>query len=287
LESSGPPIRRYELPIRGASEEMLLRRGWVPERARASVLVVHGFAEHSGRYEHVGQWLAQRGFAVHAYDQRGHGRSAGRRCHVTRFDEYLDDLAVVLNQVRGDAPLDPLFLVGHSMGGLVVAMFARERSPQVSGVVLSGAALAVPEGSSRIRIARVLRAVVPRLRLSAGLDLAGLCTDSSVVEAYLADPLVERYMTASLAAELLSAVERTGPRGADVSLPLLALHGGNDPICAPEGSERFAAAALAGRFVRYPGLRHEIFNEPSFPEVLSDVVSFFEDRLRELEGTRA
>jgi len=279
LDSASPAIRRYELPSRGASGELLFRRGWIPERARATVLIVHGFAEHSGRYEHVGRFLAERGFAAHAYDHRGHGRSAGRRCHVDRFNEYLDDLTIVLEQVRADRPGDPAFLVGHSMGGLVVATFARERKPDVSGVVLSGAALALPQGNSRIRIARLMRAILPRLRLDAGLDLQGLSTDPRVIEAYLADPLVERKMTASLAAELLGAVERTGPNGSDVALPLLVLHGGDDPICPPEGSERFAAAARAGRFVRYPGLRHEIFNEPSHRDVLADVAAFFDERL--------
>lgn len=285
MESAASAIRRYELSAGGAGGAVLFRRGWMPGRARASVLVVHGFGEHSGRYEHVGQWLAERGFAVHAYDHRGHGRSAGRRCHVDRFDEYLDDLAVVLEQVRADAPETPLFLIGHSMGGLVVATFARERSPSVCGVVLSGAALAVPEGNSRIRIARLIRAVLPRLRLSAGLDLAGLSTDPRVLAAYLADPLVERKMTASLAVELLGAVARTGPGGADVALPLLVLHGGDDSICASEGSERFAAAARTARFIRYRGLRHEIFNEPGFRDVLADVASFFEERLNGSRST--
>jgi len=284
LESPAPAIRRYELPVRGAAAETLFRRGWVPSCPRGSVVVVHGFAEHSGRYEHVGQWLAERGFAVHAYDQLGHGRSSGRRCHVERFGDYLDDLALVLAQVREDSPNRPVFLIGHSMGGLVVAAFSCERTPVVSGVVLSGAALAVPIGSARFRIwlARLIRALFPRLRLSAGLDLEGLASDPRVLEAYLADPLVERKMTASLAAELMGALERTGPRGADVALPLLVLHGGDDPICAPAGSERFAAAAPAARFVRYPGLRHEIFNEPSYGRVLSDVASFFEEHLDEI-----
>lgn len=279
MENAAAAIRRYELPSRGASGEPLFRRGWIPEVPRATVLVVHGYAEHSGRYEHVGQYLAERGFATHAYDHRGHGRSAGRRCHVDRFDEYLEDLALVLEQVRAERAGDPAFLIGHSMGGLVVATFTRERKPDVSGVVLSGAALALPEGNSRIRLARLMRAILPRLRLDAGLDLQGLSTDPRVIEAYLADPLVERKMTASLAAELLGAVERTGPNGSDVAPPLLVLHGGDDPICPPDGSERFAAAAREGRFVRYPGLRHEIFNEPSHRDVLHDVVAFFDEQL--------
>ena len=273
-------IRRYELATRSRSGETLFRRGWLPAaRARAAVLIVHGFAEHSGRYEHVGKFLAERGFAAHAYDHCGHGRSTGLRCYVDRFDDYLDDLVLVLEQIRADAGDVPQFLIGHSMGGLVVATFARERKPDVDGVVLSGAALAAPENKGRIRIAKMIRAVLPRLRLDPGLDLNGLASDPRVLEAYLADPLVERRMTAALASELMSAVERTGPRGADVSVPLLVLHGGDDSICSPDGSERFAAAAPKARFIRYPRLRHEIFNEPSYPSVLGDVTAFFEERI--------
>jgi alpha-beta hydrolase superfamily lysophospholipase len=276
--ASPTAIRRYELATRSRSGETLFRRGWLPTgRARATVLIVHGFAEHSGRYEHVGQWLAEHGFATHAYDHRGHGRSTGIRCYVDRFDDYLDDLALVLEQVSADTRDDARFLIGHSMGGLVVATFARERKPDVAGVVLSGAALAAPENKGRIRIAKMIRAVLPRLRLDPGLDLDGLASDPRVLEVYQADPLVERRMTAALAAELMSAVERTGPRGADVSLPLLVLHGGDDSICAPEGSERFAAAAPSARFIRYPRLRHEIFNEPTYRDVLGDVGAFFEE----------
>ena len=278
MESPAPPIRRYELSARGSSDVVLFRRGWIPERPRAAVVLVHGFGEHSGRYEHVGRWLAQRDIAVHAYDHRGHGRSSGPRCHVDRFDDYLDDLAAVLGQVRADAAGLPLFLIGHSMGGLVVATFARERSPDVSAIVLSGAALALPEASWRARIARWIRAVLPRLRLPAGLPLEGLSTDPRVLEAYLADPLVEQKMSASLAVELMAAVDRTGPGGADVAMPLLVLHGADDPICAPDGSERFALAARGARFIRYPNLRHEIFNEPSFESVLGDVLSFLDAR---------
>jgi alpha-beta hydrolase superfamily lysophospholipase len=255
----------------------------VPDAPRASVLIVHGFAEHSGRYEHVGRWLAERGFAVHAYDHLGHGHSSGPRCHVERFDQYLDDLASVLEHLRKDSPNHPIFLVGHSMGGLIVATFARERRPDVAGIVLSGPALAVAQGRTRVQmwLARVLRIVAPRLKMASGLDLDGLASDPRVLEAYLADPLVESRLTVSLAAELMSTVERTAPGGGEIALPLLALHGSDDTLCAPSGSEQFATAAPRGRFILYRGLRHEIFNEPSYEEVLGDVASFFEEQLTE------
>jgi alpha-beta hydrolase superfamily lysophospholipase len=274
-------IRRYELPTAGAAAQSLFRRGWVPAAPRASVLLVHGFAEHSGRYEHVGRWLAERGYAVHAYDQLGHGRSSGTRCHVERFDEYLDDLALVLEQMRKEAPTLPVLLVGHSMGGLIVSTFLVERRPEVRGVVLSGAALAVPRGRARLQLwlARCLRVVAPRMTMASGLDLDGLASDQKVLEAYLADPLVERKLTMSLANELMAAVDRTGPRGAEVSVPLLALHGSDDTLASPAGSEQFAAAAPSGRFILYPGLRHEIFNEPSWEKVLGDAAAFFDELL--------
>ena len=282
MERTAPAIRRYELPVAGAAAESLFRRGWLPDEPRATVVLVHGFAEHSGRYEHVGRWLAARGYAVHAYDHLGHGRSSGRRCHVDRFDQYLDDLALVFDTVREETPPHPHLLIGHSMGGLVVASFVLERRPDVAGVVLSGAALALPEGRTRIqmRLARGIRAVMPRLAIASGLDLEGLASDPKVLEAYLADPLVERKLTVSLASELTAAIERTAPGAGDFAPPLLALHGADDTLTAPSGSERFAAAAPRGRFRLYPGLRHEIFNEPGYEEVLGDVVSFFDEVAR-------
>lgn len=272
--------------MEGRVAASLFRRGWLPQGPRALIVIVHGYAEHSGRYEHVGSWLARRGFAVHAYDHVGHGRSSGLRCHVNRFDDYLDDLERVIEQVRDEQPELALFVFGHSMGGLIAAALARERQPQVAGVATSGALLSAPR-RSRVRrwIFRLLRRVAPRRSLNSGLVPAALSTDPRVVEAYLADPLVERTLTISLALELTEAIERTAAGGADVSLPLLALHGGDDRICPPEGSERFARAAPRGRFVRYPGLRHEILNEPSWESVLGDLEAWLGEQLAAAEAT--
>jgi len=267
----------------GAGGLRLHRRWWRPAEPRAALLVVHGYAEHCGRYDHVGRWFAARGFAVHAYDHRGHGRSEGRTCHVDRFDDLLDDLARMLEVVREAEPGRPVFLVGHSMGGLVTCAVLRERRPDVAGAVTSGAALALPDAFPRWRAvaARVLRRLAPRLGLPSGLDAAGVSRDPAVVQAYRDDPLVHATMTTSLAMEMLAALERTAGGGADVGVPMLMLHGEDDLLVDAEGTRRFAETVRTpGSELRtYPGLYHEIFNEPEQESVFADVLAWLEKRL--------
>jgi alpha-beta hydrolase superfamily lysophospholipase len=244
---------------------------------------VHGYAEHSGRYEGLGSWFAERGFAVHAYDHRGHGRSGGRRCHVAAFREYLDDLDGFLQIVRREHSGIPITLVGHSMGGLIAVAHLVERRPAIHSAVTSGAGLALGQGISRLRVsaARVLRHLLPRLSLGSGLDPNGLSRDPEVVKGYLEDPLVHRRMTTSLAAELLGAVPRTAARALEVEVPLLMLHGEEDPLCPAEGSRAFFdGLAVAGSDLRiYPELRHEIFNEPERERVYLDILEWLEGLL--------
>lgn len=242
------------------------------------MVLVHGFAEHSGRYEHVGSNLAAQDCAVHAYDQQGHGHSDGTRCHVRRFDDLIDDLDSIVEQVRAARPDNPLFVVGHSMGGLVVAAYARERSPDVTGVATSGAALALSDGfsSAKILAARVLRGVAPKLALASGLDPNALSRDPAVVRAYLDDPLVESKMTTSLGAEMIAAIRRTAGAGEGVSVPMLMMHGEDDTLCPVRGTLDFyeRLQVTEKRLRVYEGLRHEIFNEPERDIVLADLVDW-------------
>ncbi|MFQ5417755.1 MAG: alpha/beta hydrolase [Myxococcota bacterium] len=276
-------LRRTEALIRGARDNPLLHRSWLPAEPERVLLVVHGLAEHSGRYDHFGAWFAARNAAVHAYDQRGHGRSAGVRGYVRRFSEFLDDLDAVLRYVRGLHPGLPVCLVGHSMGGLVVSAFTRERQPDVAAVVTSGAALKLrPDVSTgSVRMARLLSRVLPRLRFEVAFDPADLAGDPEVGRKYLDDPLVFRKITVSLAREIFGAIERTGGGGADVRLPMLMLHGEADPICPVEGScAFFEDLPHAGkRLHTYPGLLHEIFNEPSHEKVFEDLQRWLDERM--------
>jgi alpha-beta hydrolase superfamily lysophospholipase len=279
---SEPLIRRLEAHFSGAGERELFGRAWLPDEPSGGVLLLHGYAEHSGRYEHVGRWFAARGLAVHAYDHQGHGRSSGPRCHVRRFSDLLDDAEIALERMRSSLSDLPIFVVGHSMGGLITAAWASERAPSVAGFVTSGAALVppVPLSLARRWLLRVVRQLAPRLSFPSGLDPAGLSYDPAVVQAYLADPLVERRITASLASELFAVMERTSLRGAAVARPLLALHGEDDPICAPAGSQAFAAAAPGGRYLGFRGMKHEIFNEPAHEQVLDSVLTWVHEIAR-------
>ena len=276
-------VRRTESHFRGVDGLGLFRRAWLPEEPRHILALVHGYAEHSGRYDGFGCWFAERGFAVHAYDHRGHGRSRGRRCHVEAFREYLDDLDGFLEIVRQEHPRVPITLVGHSMGGLITVAYLVDRRPPIHGAVTSGAGLAFGPGISwfRVRAARILRHLLPRFSLGSGLDPNGLSRDPAVVDDYLADPLVSRTMTTSLAAELLGAVPATAARAAEVAVPLLMLHGEEDPLCPADGSRAFSeGVAIAGSALRiYPELRHEIFNEPERERVYQDILDWLEGLL--------
>lgn len=277
--SAAPLIRRQEGYFAAAAGRELFERAWLPDAPRAAALLVHGLAEHSGRYEHVGSWLAARGIAVHAFDHQGHGRSPGVRCHVRRFSDLLEDTKVALTRARDAHPGQPLFVIGHSMGGLVTASLASEPGCDATGFAITGAALVSPAAPSPpLRIAlRLLRWIVPRLSIDNGLDPDALSTDPDVGRKYVEDPLVPRRITVALAHELFTQMRRVAGRGADVQRPVLALHGEDDPICARVGSERFAASAPHGRYLGFPGMRHEILNEPERERVLETLLTWMRE----------
>ncbi len=281
-------IRRTEASFVSNGRGALFRRAWLPEEPERLLVVIHGFAEHSGRYDRFGAWFAERGSAVHSYDQQGHGRSYGYRNYVSRFDDFLDDLERFLELARGEHPEIPLTLVGHSMGGLIAAAYARERKPAMLALVTSGAALSLGPSLSRTKIAlsRVLRRVAPRLALDPGLPPEGLSRDPEVVRRYIEDDLIEPKMTTALAVEMIDAVARTASGGAEIEVPMLLLHGREDQLCDPSGSADFFHSLLGDIATRsalrvYPTLRHEIFNEPEQEEVFADLLDWVRSRERD------
>lgn len=270
------PTRTDRLGVQGGAS--LRRLCWGEGAFDAAVAIVHGLAEHADRYGFVAQWLVERGYRVYAYDQRGHGESDGPRTHASSFALLLDDLERFLESVRTEAGTRPVLLLGHSMGGLEVASLLALRRPEISAAVLSGPALALGPGvgRGRLSVARVLSRIAPRVRFPAGIDPEALSRDPAVQEAYRTDPLIPRSITVRLASELFGAVQRVQSLAPGVRRPLLILHGEADPLCPADGSRRFCRAVTgAPADVRvYPGLRHEILNEPERERVLEDLVSW-------------
>jgi alpha-beta hydrolase superfamily lysophospholipase len=281
-------IRRLETQVELSDAGYRYRRSWLPPEPTRAMILVHGYAEHTGRYDEMAMYFAARGFAVHAYDQAGHGRTRGPRGHVDRYDRLLDELDRFIDLVRLDHPGLPLTVVGHSMGGLVTAATAAFRGPDVDRFVLSGALLQVggeggPGWRDRLRagLASLLAPLGPRVGLSVGLDATGLSRDPEVVRRYEEDPLVKDRMSARFAAGMLAMVEAVSAASDRVAAPMLLLHGAEDRMCPPEGSRRFHAGlspkiAAASDLKIYPELRHEIFQEPERVLVWQDLLDWLD-----------
>jgi acylglycerol lipase len=252
--------------IRGAGGVELFRRSWIPRQPPSATLVlVHGLGEHSGRYDHVGRFLAERGVAVHAYDQRGHGRSGGRRGWVERFTDFLDDLEIMLRAVAEESGNADLFLLGHSMGGLIVTAYLVERRSRPRFVVLSGPAI-VPLIDAADRC----------------IDPTRLSKDPIVWQRYLTDPLVLRErVTDELLARLADGLALLPGRAGELDMPILLIHGEADALCSAAGAcmylESSASPDLTIRL--YPDGRHEMFNETERERVLADLWQWMSEHL--------
>lgn len=260
-------------------------RSWMPPgQPRAIALIAHGYAEHIGRYEHVAAHLNAHGLGVYAIDHWGHGKSDGARGFVPRFSVFLDGMAALLGTVETQHPGTPLFLIGHSMGGLIAASHLVTHQSHYAGAILSGPAISAAQEPSRFMI--VVSRLLSRFFPSAGvlaLDAGGVSRDPGVVAAYLADPLVYTgKMSARLAAEMFDAMAHVRARAADINLPMLLLHGDADRLTAPKGSEFLArhVGSTDKTLKLYPGLYHEIFNEPEQAAVLADLTGWIETRLK-------
>lgn len=258
---------------RGVSQ---YRRSWNADNPRAQVLLLHGIAEHSGRYEHIGATLAAEGFSVRAYDHHGHGRSGGKRGHVDSFDVFLEDVEDNLAEMRADGL--PLVLMGHSMGGLIAVTYAVSGRPLPDVMLLSGPALgAVVPRWQRIA-APILGRLTPTFFIGSEFDGALLSTDPDVGTAYDNDPLRVPGATAALGYSLFSTMKEANQRLGRLSIPTMVVHGSVDPIVPPEFSVLIGDHPLGTR-VELPGLKHEVLNEPNWLDTLHSLIAFTDDTL--------
>jgi alpha-beta hydrolase superfamily lysophospholipase len=255
-------------------------QSWTPEKTKAVVVIAHGLAEHSGRYAHVADRLASAGYATYSYDQWGHGRSGGTMGNIEGFSHLRADLDTVLSKARGEHPGVPVFLLGHSFGGLVALDYVVTRGESgLTGLVVSGAAVDPSVGSALERAAApLLSRIAPNLPV-APLDPTAVSRDPAVVQAYIDDPLnYHGKIRARTGSEGLKAVARVHAGLGRVTLPILVLHGVEDRLVSAAGSKAVAekVKSVDKTLTLYDGLYHEIFNEPEQKAVLDDVVGWLD-----------
>ncbi|WP_062990302.1 alpha/beta hydrolase [Nocardia anaemiae] len=255
-------------------------RAWLPDTtARAVIVLVHGVAEHSGRYTHVGKRLADNGFAVYALDHLGHGKSAGNNANIGSMAASADNVAEMLKIASREHPDVPRFLLAHSMGSLITLYLAVRAPIDVDGIVLSAPPLDIAVGNP---LQRLLGPLLSRVAPNIGvlkLDSSMISRDPEVVRAYDNDPLVFRgKLPARTGMEMLNATEFVKSRLDKLTVPLLVLHGTADAIAAPSSTDLIERGAGSKDLtvIRYEGLYHEVFNEPEQDKVLSDVLEWLQ-----------
>lgn len=276
-------IRRTETQadLSGAGERYI--RTWVPLEPTRLMVIVHGYAEHSGRYDEMAQFFAERGFAVYAFDQSGHGRTAGPRGDVDHFERLLEEVNCFVDYASESHPGLAVNLVGHSMGALVAAATTLFKAPQIERLILSGALLELgPAGRGwRLAAARLLAPFGSAVGLAAGLDPQGLSRDSEVVRRYVEDPYVKDRMSARFASGMMAMIKRVRSAAPSLDRSVLLLHGEADPIVPASGSEFFFSELSDETRSRselhvYPNLRHEIFQEPERVEIWNQMIDWID-----------
>ena len=277
-------MKHHEGYFKSIRDTNIYYQYWLPEgESKAILLVAHGIAEHSGRYMNVVNHFVPAGYAVYGIDHIGHGKSDGKRVCVERFQDYTKTLRKYFSMIRGWQPEKPIFLVGHSMGGLISSAYLLEHQDELTGAVLSGPGIKVPDNISNAVIfaGKILSLVMPKAGIIQ-LDAEGICRDPAVVDAYVNDPLVYTgKITARLGAEMLKTIQHVTGSATKIRLPIMIVQGGSDKLVDPRGAQLlYDSVSSEDKTIKiYDGLYHEVFNEPEHGQVLDDVKVWLESHL--------
>jgi alpha-beta hydrolase superfamily lysophospholipase len=275
---------RTERTFDGVGGVRIVYDVWTPDTTpRAVVVLSHGLGEHARRYDHVAQRFGEDALVTYALDHRGHGRSGGKRVLVKDITEYTGDFDTLVGIATKEHPGRRRVVLGHSMGGGIVFAYGVERPDNYELMVLSGPAVAAQAAVSPplALVAKTLGAIAPGLPVQE-LDASAISRDPAVVNAYNSDPLVHHgKVPAGIARALLLVGETMPQRAPALTAPLLVVHGSEDRLIAVDGSRRVVEAVGSSdvELKVYPGLYHEVFNEPERYQVLDDVVSWINARL--------
>jgi acylglycerol lipase len=263
----------------GAGAVELFWQAWRPAaEPRATVVLAHGAAEHSGRYEHVAEAFNRRGYSLWALDHRGHGRSGGRRVYIERFEDLVTDLHSLIGRAKSELPERRPFLLGHSMGGAVATGYATRHDGELAGLILSNPLATVKTAPAAAVIGRLLSRVAPRLGVYS-VPAEGVSKDPEEVRKYVEDPLnFHGKLPARTVAELGDEVAGFPELADRITVPVLIMYSTTDPIVAPSGSEMLADRIGSDDVTirNWDGLRHEILNEPERAEVIDAMLDWLD-----------
>ena len=277
-------MKHHEGYFKSIRDTNIYYQYWLPEgEPKAILLVAHGIAEHSGRYMNVVNHFVPAGYAVYGVDHIGHGKSDGKRVCVERFQDFTKTFKKYFDMIRGWQPIKPIFLVGHSMGGLISAAYLLKHQDELTGAVLSGPGIKVPDNISNAVIfaGKILSVVMPKAGIIQ-LDAEGICRDPAVVDAYVNDPLAYRgKITARLSSEMLKTIQHVTGSAIKIRLPIMIVQGGSDKLVDPSGAQLLydSVSSEDKKIKIYDGLYHEVFNEPEHGQVLDDVKVWLDSHL--------
>jgi acylglycerol lipase len=280
----GDTMNHIEGNFKGIRNVNIYYQGWLPEGdVKAVLLIVHGLGEYCGRYTNLVNHFVPLGYAVYGLDHIGHGKSDGGREVVQRFEDYTDNLTTYFNMVKAWQPAKPIFLFGHSMGGLIVSYYLLDHQADFKGALISAPAVKIPATISpmTITMSKILSAIAPNAGIL-GLDATGISRDPEVVRTYANDPLVFHGKTpARLSAEMLKAMQRVTAEAEKITLPFITIQGSADRLVDPGGAQLLydKAGSKDKTLKTYEGLYHEVHNEPECSKMFKDLEIWLKDRV--------
>jgi alpha-beta hydrolase superfamily lysophospholipase len=274
-----------EMEWKSADGTTLFACEWSLEQSkqpRAVVGIVHGMGEHMGRYSHVAEMLISEGYAVIGFDQRGHGRTEGKRGHVPAYELLLEGVDYILAEARSNYPGTPLFLYGHSMGGNLTLNYLLRRQPDIDGAIVTGPwlKLAFKPPSLQAAIGKVIEKIYPKYTNSRPMVAEHLTSDPEMIERYVKDKLGHGQITARFYFGVHKAGNWALEHAKELKVPLLLMHGGDDRVTSIHASKQFAEhTKLFTNWREWPGFKHELHNETGREEVFAVIRDWIEGQI--------